>query len=53
MVEVHNEPDKALSDGPQSLYPEQFVEMMGQLEQIAAVLHRNVPKGIHLEAAVL
>ncbi|MCF8044592.1 MAG: 3-deoxy-7-phosphoheptulonate synthase, partial [Desulfarculaceae bacterium] len=24
MIEVHNDPDKALSDGPQSLYPEQF-----------------------------
>ena len=53
MVEVHHQPDKALSDGPQSLYPEQFVEMMTELEQIAGVLHRNVPRGIHLEAAAL
>ncbi len=28
LVEVHNDPDRAMSDGPQSLYPEQFVEMM-------------------------
>ena len=28
IVEVHNDPDNALSDGPQSLYPGQFVEMM-------------------------
>ncbi len=28
LVEVHNDPDRALSDGPQSLYPEQFTEMM-------------------------
>jgi 3-deoxy-7-phosphoheptulonate synthase len=53
MVEVHHQPDKALSDGPQSLYPEQFVEMMAELEQIAGVLHRSVPRGIHLEAATL
>ena len=53
MVEVHHQPDKALSDGPQSLYPEQFVEMMTELGQIAGVLHRSVPRGIHLEAAAL
>ena len=49
MVEVHHQPEKALSDGPQSIYPEQFADMMVELEQIAAVLHRNVPRGIHLE----
>ena len=43
MVEVHNEPDKALSDGPQSLYPDQFDELMTQVRQIAAVLGRTVP----------
>jgi 3-deoxy-7-phosphoheptulonate synthase len=48
MVEVHHQPDKALSDGPQSIYPEQFATMMDELEQIAAVLHRTVPRGIHV-----
>ncbi len=48
MVEVHHEPEKALSDGPQSIYPEQFETMMDELEQIAAVLHRHVPRGIHV-----
>jgi 3-deoxy-7-phosphoheptulonate synthase len=43
MVEVHNEPDKALSDGPQSLYPDQFDELMVQVRQIAAVVGRTVP----------
>jgi 3-deoxy-7-phosphoheptulonate synthase len=43
MVEVHNEPDKALSDGPQSLYPDQFDELMTQVRQIAAVVGRTVP----------
>lgn len=50
MVEVHHQPEKALSDGPQSIYPQQFADMMGELEQIAAVLHRHVPRGIHVEA---
>ncbi len=50
MVEVHHQPEKALSDGPQSIYPEQFATMMDELEQIAAVLHRSVPRGIHVEA---
>jgi len=31
IVEVHNNPEKALSDGPQSLYPEQFDRLMGEL----------------------
>jgi 3-deoxy-7-phosphoheptulonate synthase len=51
MVEVHHQPEKALSDGPQSIYPEQFAGMMDELEQIAAVLHRHVPRGIHVGIA--
>jgi len=50
MVEVHHQPELALSDGPQSIYPEQFVEMMDEIEQIARVVHRNVPRGIRIEA---
>jgi 3-deoxy-7-phosphoheptulonate synthase len=42
MVEVHNDPDHALSDGMQSIFPDQFDEMMGEIRQIAAILHRNV-----------
>jgi len=46
IVEVHNQPDKALSDGAQSLYPEQFEELMVQVRQIAAVVGRDlVPIG--------
>ncbi len=44
MVEVHNQPDQALSDGPQSLYPDQFDELMVQVRQIAAVVGRTVPR---------
>ena len=48
IVEVHHAPDKALSDGAQSIYPEQYVELMQQSTQIAAILGRNVPHGIEI-----
>src|ERR1700735_2492298 len=51
IVEVHNHPEKALSDGPQSIYPDQFVRMMDELEQIAPVVRRRLPRGIHVAAA--
>ena len=44
IIEVHNDPDRALSDGMQSLYPDQFDALMVQVRQIAAVLGRNVPE---------
>src|SRR2546430_5659577 len=43
MVEVHHQPDLALSDGMQSLYPQQFDELMVQICQIAPVVGRTVP----------
>ena len=51
MVEVHHQPEKALSDGPQSIYPDQFARMMDELEQIAPVVARRLPRGIHVAAA--
>ena len=51
LVEVHDHPEKALSDGPQSIYPDQFATMMNELEQIAPVVGRNLPRGIHVQAA--
>jgi 3-deoxy-7-phosphoheptulonate synthase len=42
MVEVHHEPEVALSDGPQSIYPEQFAELMTQLRIIAPAIGRIV-----------
>jgi 3-deoxy-7-phosphoheptulonate synthase len=51
LVEVHNHPEKALSDGPQSIYPDQFVRMMDEIEQIAPVVSRRLPRGIHIAAA--
>jgi 3-deoxy-7-phosphoheptulonate synthase len=44
MVEVHNNPDQAMSDGPQSLFPDQFDELMKQVRQIAAVVGRTLPE---------
>jgi len=44
LVEVHPAPDRALSDGPQSLYPEQFAEVVADCRAIAGLLaHRHVP----------
>jgi 3-deoxy-7-phosphoheptulonate synthase len=54
LVEVHNKPDEALSDGPQSLYPDQFDELMKQVRQIAAVVGRTVPEiGVRETAVVM
>jgi len=41
-----------LSDGPQSIYPAQFVTMMDEIEKIAPVVARHLPRGIHIAAAV-
>jgi len=42
MVEVHHDPEKALSDGPQALLPEQFSDMMNQIRLIANVIGRKM-----------
>lgn len=42
MVEVHHQPEKALSDGPQALLPEQFMELMKQIRLIAEVIGRKI-----------
>ena len=42
LVEVHPDPDRALSDGAQSLRPEQFQEMMRQLRLIAPAVERSI-----------
>ncbi len=38
MIEVHNTPDEALSDGAQSLYPEQFTAVMKKMNAIRAII---------------
>jgi 3-deoxy-7-phosphoheptulonate synthase len=42
LIEVHPDPDRALSDGAQSLRPEQFSELMGQLHLIATAVGRTM-----------
>jgi 3-deoxy-7-phosphoheptulonate synthase len=42
LIEVHHNPDKALSDGAQSLYPEQFAELMNSLRMIAPAVGRSI-----------
>jgi 3-deoxy-7-phosphoheptulonate synthase len=42
LIEVHPQPDRALSDGAQSLSPDQFVDLMRQCRAIAEVIGRRV-----------
>src|SRR5881227_1537786 len=42
LIEVHHDPDKALSDGAQSLYPKQFAELMDALRMIAPAVGRTM-----------
>ncbi|MDR0525085.1 MAG: 3-deoxy-7-phosphoheptulonate synthase [Spirochaetaceae bacterium] len=41
-IEVHPRPDEALSDGPQSLYPEQFERLMRDIEAMAPVVGKGL-----------
>jgi 3-deoxy-7-phosphoheptulonate synthase len=43
MIEVHPNPSAALSDGPQSLKPEQFAELMRNVARVAAAVGRELP----------
>ncbi len=42
LIEVHNDPEKALSDGAQSLFPEQFQQLMKELRVIAPAVGRKI-----------
>src|SRR6202034_3604464 len=42
LMEVHHDPDHALSDGAQSLYPDQYAELMKQLRMIAPAVGRTI-----------
>ncbi len=46
MVEVHPEPSRALSDGAQSLTPEQFEDLMGEVRSITGALGRDVSRPV-------
>jgi 3-deoxy-7-phosphoheptulonate synthase len=42
MIEVHNHPEKALSDGAQAILPEEFVALMNNLKQLTSVVGRSL-----------
>jgi len=42
LIEVHHQPDRALSDGPQAILPEMFQELMRQLARLAPVVGRTI-----------
>jgi 3-deoxy-7-phosphoheptulonate synthase len=42
MIEVHHDPNKALSDGPQSITPEMFAQLIQDLRKIAPVIDRSL-----------
>jgi len=44
IVEVHNHPDKALSDGAQSLYPSQFEKLMRDVQTMAPVVGKSLER---------
>ncbi len=50
LVEVHPSPDRALSDGAQSLYPEQFDRMMKEIRLIAEAIGRKVAEPVGIRA---
>lgn len=53
MIEVHNDPDRATSDGAQSLYPEQFGQLMRDIYVIAPVVDKQLDFGYLDKAAAV
>ncbi|MFQ6034031.1 MAG: 3-deoxy-7-phosphoheptulonate synthase, partial [Candidatus Bipolaricaulia bacterium] len=45
IVEVHHQPERALSDGPQALLPQQFAQLAEELEAISRAIGRSFSKG--------
>jgi 3-deoxy-7-phosphoheptulonate synthase len=42
LMEMHPNPDKAMSDGAQSLYPQQLTDLVAQLRKLAPVVGRSI-----------
>jgi 3-deoxy-7-phosphoheptulonate synthase len=42
LMEMHPNPDKAMSDGAQSMYPEQLERLMAQLRLLAPIVGRTI-----------
>ncbi len=52
IIEVHHDPDRAFSDGPQSIYPDQFAELMREVGAIAPIVGRKLPAPVAAAATV-
>jgi 3-deoxy-7-phosphoheptulonate synthase len=53
LIEVHQDPERALSDGAQSLYPDQFAQLMAEARMIAPAVGRRIAEQkAHQRAAV-
>jgi 3-deoxy-7-phosphoheptulonate synthase len=46
IVEIHPEPAKAVSDGPQSLNPAQFSRLMDSIRQMAPVVGKELQEAL-------
>ena len=42
MIEIHHDPENALSDGPQALLPETFSQLMQELRLIAQAIGKTI-----------
>jgi 3-deoxy-7-phosphoheptulonate synthase len=51
LIEVHQDPERALSDGAQSLYPDQFAQLMSEVRMIAPAVGRLIAEEITHERA--
>ena len=52
MIEVHPHPEEALSDGPQSLFPEQFDKLMKDIEALSPVISKEIERPLRKGFAV-
>ena len=51
IIEVHPDPERALSDGAQSLYPDQFAQLMTEVRMIAPAVGRRIAEEVQQERA--
>lgn len=42
MIEIHHDPEHAMSDGPQALLPDEYIELVKELRTIAQAIHRTL-----------
>jgi 3-deoxy-7-phosphoheptulonate synthase len=53
LIEVHQDPERALSDGAQSLYPDQFAQLMAEARMIAPAVGRRIAQEKAQQRAVV